>query len=135
MVENQLKSAIQSHFISVSSCMEQLKDVNTKLSQCKETIYSIQDDYKAIAHLENTLSELRNEANKHKQLKSSKENVKNIMNVDELAKQATQYIEQNKLLLAHKCLLDMEKCRNDILEELANPNNKANNVSDIKVTR
>ena len=31
MVENQLKSAIQSHFISVNSCMEQLKDVNNKL--------------------------------------------------------------------------------------------------------
>jgi hypothetical protein len=66
-------------------------------------------------------------------LKSAKENVKNILNVDDLAEQARQHIEENKLLLAHKCLLDMEKCRNDILEELYNPNDKNTNIADIKV--
>ncbi len=76
---------------------------------------------------------MRIEATKHKQLKSAKENVKNILNVDDLAIQAQAYIEQNKLLFAHKCLLDMEKCRNDILEELGPPSEKANNISDIKV--
>ncbi len=28
----------------------------------------------------------------------------------------------------------MEKCRNDILEELGPPNDRANNIADIKVT-
>lgn len=115
-VESQLKSAIQSHFISVNSCMDQLKEVNDNLTEVRHTIYSIQEEYKTISHLENTLSNLRLEATKHKQLKSAKENVKNILNVDDLAKQAHAFIEQNKLLNAHKCLLDMEKCRNDILE-------------------
>lgn len=133
MVENQLKSAIQSHFISINSCMEQLKDVNTNLIGVRDTIYSIQEDYKTISHLENTLGELRKEATKHKQLKSAKENVRNILNVDDLAKQAAKYIDDNKMLLAHKCLLDMEKCRNDILEELGPPSDKAGNIGDIKV--
>lgn len=118
MIENQLKSAIQSHFISVNSCMEQLKDVYNSLIHVKEKIYSIQNEYQQVAPLENTLGQLRLEATKHKQLKSAKENVKNILNVDDLAKQAQEYIENNQLLKAHKCLLDMEKCRNDILEEL-----------------
>lgn len=132
-VESQLKSAIQSHFISVNSCMDQLKEVNDNLTEVRTTIYSIQEEYKTISHLENTLSNLRIEATKHKQLKSAKENVKNILNVDDLAVQAHAYIEQNKLLNAHKCLLDMEKCRNDILEELGPPSDKSNNTSDIKL--
>jgi exocyst complex component 3 len=132
-IENQLKSAIQSHFISVDSCMEQLKDVNKSLTEVRTTIYSIQEEYKTIAHLEETLGELRREANKHKQLKSAKENVKNILNVEDLASQARGHIDANKLLNAHKCLLDMEKCRNDILEELGSPSEKNVNHGDIKL--
>lgn len=113
--------------------MDQLKDVNNSLNDVRTTIYSIQEEYKTISHLENTLSELRKEATKHKQLKSAKENVKNILNVDDLAIQANAYIEQNKLLNAHKCLLDMEKCRNDILEELGSPTDKGYNIADAKV--
>lgn len=133
MIETQLKSAIQSHFISVNSCMEQLRDVNNNLNDVRDSIYSIQEEYKTISHLENTLGELRREATKHKQLKSAKENVKNILNLKDLATQANDYIEKNKLLMAHKCLSDMEKCKNDILEELGTPNSKTANISDIKV--
>ena len=113
--------------------MNQLKDVNNSLNDVRNTIYSIQEEYKTISHLENTLGELRREANKHKQLKSAKDNVKNILNVENLAKQAREYIDKNKLLNAHKCLLDMEKCRNDILEELGSPSDRNVNVADIKV--
>lgn len=133
MIENQLKSAIQSHFISVNSCMDQLNDVKNSLIEVKSTIYSIQEEYKTISHLENTLGELRREATKHKQLKSAKENVQNILNVEDLAKKAHQFIEENKLLFAHKCMFDMEKCRNDILEELGNSSDKNHNIDDIKV--
>ena len=63
--------------------MDQLKDVSHSLTDVKNTIYSIQEEYEKISHLENTLSELRREAAKHKQLKAAKENVKNILNVDE----------------------------------------------------
>lgn len=113
--------------------MEQLKEVNNNLVGVRETIFSIQEDFKTVSHLENTLGELRKEAAKHKQLKSAKENVRNILNVDDLAKQAAKHIEDNKMLLAHKCLLDMEKCRNDILEELGPPSDKAGNIGDIKL--
>lgn len=113
--------------------MDQLKDVNNSLVEVKNTIYSIQEEYKTISHLENTLGELRKEATKHKQLKSAKENVQNILNVEDLAKKSLQHLEENKLLLAHKCLLDMEKCRNDILEELGNPSEKNHNIDDIKL--
>jgi adenylosuccinate synthase len=113
--------------------MEQLKDVNNGLMGVRETMYSIQEDYKTISHLDNTLSELKKEASKHKQLKSAKENVRNLLNANDLAKQAEKYIEDNKMLLAHKCLLDMEKCRNDILEELGPPSDKSANIADIRV--
>ena len=86
MIENQLKSAIQSHFISVNSCMEQLKEVNNNLGDVRSTIFSIQEEYKKISHLEVTLKDLRREANRHRQLKSAKENVKNILEVENLGK-------------------------------------------------
>ena len=133
MIENQLKSAIQSHFISVNSCMEQLKEVNNNLSDVRSTIFSIQEEYKKISHLEVTLKDLRREANRHRQLKSAKENVKNILEVENLAKKASQFVEESKLLDAHKYLLEMEKCRNDILIDLGSPNDKNVNVADIKV--
>ncbi|CAF0747598.1 unnamed protein product [Brachionus calyciflorus] len=133
MIENQLKSAIQSHFISVNSCMDQLKDVNKNMIEVKDTIYSIQEEYKTISHLENTLGELRKEAMKHKQLKSAKENVQNILNVHDLSKKAQQHIDDENILLAHKCIFDMEKCRNDILEELGNTSDKNHNIDDIKL--
>ena len=100
MVETQLKSAIQSHFISVSSCMEQLKEINSNLNEVKTTIYSIQDEYKTIAHLENTLSELRREANKHKQVhsknKQTNKQVKSIFDVDFLIEFFSFYFSSNR---------------------------------------
>jgi capsular polysaccharide biosynthesis protein len=113
--------------------MDQLKDVNKNIGEVKNTIFSIQEEYKTISHLETTLAELRREATKHKQLKSAKENVKNILNVEDLARQANEFIESNKVLSAHKCLLDMEKCRNDILEELGTPSQNNTNIGDIKL--
>lgn len=101
--------------------MDQLRKVNVNLDEVRNTIYSIEDEYKTISHLETTLHELRQEAYRHKQLKSAKENMKNILDVDELAKKAYQHLEKNELLLAHKYLLELEKCRNDILAELGDP--------------
>lgn len=130
-VEQQLKSGIQSHFISVNSCMAQLKDVNQNLENVRNTIYSIEDEYKTISHLETTLHELRQEAYRHKQLKSAKENMKNILDVDDLAQKAYQHLEKSELLFVHKYLLELEKCRNDILMELGDPT--ATNTEDIKL--
>lgn len=133
-VEGQLKSAIQSHFVSINTCMEQLKDVNKRLTEVREALCSIEDDSKTLGNLEKSLYDLRVEAVKFKQLKSANENVANILSVDDLAKQAAQFIDENKILLAHKCLLDIEKCRNDILEDLGPPNDNSANIADIKVT-
>ena len=113
--------------------MDQLKDVNNNLDHVRDTIYSIEDEYKAISHLETTLHELRQEAYRHKQLKSAKENMKNILDVDDLAQKAYHYLEQNQLLMAHKYLSDLEKCRNDILVELGDPTES--NSNDIKVNQ
>ena len=109
----------------------QLQEVSKSLNNVRNTIYSIEEEYKTISHLETTLHELRREAYKHKQLKSAKENMKNIIDVDELAEKTNHYLEQNQILLAHQYLVQIEKCRNDILMELGDPTET--NLSDIKV--
>ena len=126
-----MKSATQLHFISVNSCMLQLQEVSKDLNSVRNTILSIEDEYKTISHLETTLHELKIEAYKHKQLKLAKENMKTIVDADELAEKALQFLEQNKLLPAHQYLVMIEKCRNDILMELGDPT--ATNLGDIKV--
>ena len=108
--------------------MDQLKDIRNSLTDVKTTIFSVQEEYMKISKLETTLSELRKEANRHKQMKAAKENVKNIINVNDLERRAKEHIEKNELLLAHKCVMDLEKCRNDIFEELGD---KSNNMDDI----
>jgi hypothetical protein len=101
--------------------MEQLQDVNVSVDNVKGQVFSIEDEYRTISHLETTLHELRLEANRHKQLKSALENVHNVLGVNELAQKARNFIDapdKPQLLHAHKCLLELEKCRNDILAEL-----------------
>lgn len=134
MVESQLKSAIQSHFISVNSCMQQLNEVNENLIDVREMLCGIHDDYKELSQLESALSELRKEATKFKQFKSAKENVRNLLNVNDLSKQAAKHLQDNRLLLAHNSLLEIERCRNDILVELGPPTDKASSIGDIKAT-
>ena len=113
--------------------MERLRDVNNSMNDIEKTIFEIQDDYKKTFHLEAALSELRKEATKHKQLKAANGNLKNVLNVNDLANEAVAYIQENKLLDAHQCLIYMETSRNAILEALGVPNDRSNNIPDIKV--
>lgn len=133
LVEHQLKSAIQSHFISIDSCMKHLTLINQSIISVRENLLSIEEDHNKISELDRALADLRKEAAKHRQWKSAKENVRNILNVEDLVKQAQAYIDDDKILLAHKCLLDIERCRNDILEELGPPSDKAGNIGEIKL--
>ena len=112
--------------------MMQLQDVNKNLDNVRNTIFSIEDEYKTISHLETTLHELRQEAYRHKQLRAAKENMKNVLDVDELAKKAHEHLEKNEILFAHKYLIELEKCRNDILMELGDPTDT--NKTDIQVS-
>jgi DNA repair exonuclease SbcCD ATPase subunit len=130
-IETQLKTAIQSHFISVSSCMEQLKEVDKGLDEVRANLESIEKEHKSIMKLDSKLSELKREALKHRQLKSAKENVRNILNVQDWLKQASKHLEDDQLLMAHRFMMDLERCRNDILEELQSSNE--NSIDDTKV--
>ncbi len=113
--------------------MDQLRVVNNSMNEIEKTIYEIQEDYKKTYHLETSLSELRREAIKHKQLKAANENLNNVLNINDLVSDAVSYIQENKLLNAHKCLIDMENCRNAIQEEIGVPNDRLINISEIKV--
>ena len=78
----------------------------------EKPVYGI--NYGSVGFLMNTYQE----ENLIDRLKAAKENVKNILSVSDLARQAQEHIDSNRLLEAHQCLLDMETCRNEILEEI-----------------
>lgn len=113
--------------------MKYLRDVESNMDATRDRILSIHNEYGSISSLDSSLDVLRKEAYKHRQLKSAKEHVKSILNVKFLANEANKHIEDNKLLLAHECALEMENCRNDILEMLGLPDEKLKNINDIFV--
>lgn len=113
--------------------MEHLEIVINNTDEIKESINYIHQEYDKISHLERTLSELTKEASKHKQLKSARENVENILNIENLARDAKKHLEENKLLDFHDCLMDMEKCKDELLEELGPADIASNNIADIRL--
>lgn len=113
--------------------MDQLKEVNQSLEQVKSNLVDIEKEQKIVEQLDNKLGELKKEASKHRQFKSAKENVRNLLNVQDWIKQANKHLDDGCLLLAHKYIMDIERCRNDILEELGDPKDNNDNIDDIKV--
>jgi hypothetical protein len=98
--------------------MDNMKEGKNNLNEVKNIIHGIHDEHNTISHLETTLSELRKEADRPKKLKAAKENAKNILSVSDLARHAQEYIDSNRFLEAYQCLLGMETCRNEILEDI-----------------
>lgn len=132
IVESQLRSAIQSHYLGLSSCLSQFGQVMNDVNDIKMTLDLIKEKYRQAQSYDANLGELKRETRKYLQLKAAKENVINIMNVDDLAEKAGDYLTRNKLLDAHNCIADMEKCRDEILEEITN-GSRAHDIGDIRV--
>jgi len=64
------------------------------------------------------LEPVREENIKHSQYATTMENLKNIFNVDICVEKTLQLIEEDNLLNAHQCLVELENSRDDLLYEL-----------------
>lgn len=117
----------------VSSCFNEFENIKKNAEMLRKSLIIIQEEYEKVSHLESAFRDLTNEAIKHKQLLSAKENVENVLSIDDLIELAYDNMKENRPLDAHKCLTDIEKSRDAILEEISTPRVDLNNFSDIKL--
>ena len=102
------------------------------VNDIKMTLDLVKEKYKQAQSYDANLGDLKRETRKYLQLKAANENIMNIINVDDLADKAGEYLTRDKLLDAHNCIADMEKCRDEILEEITN-GSRAHDIGDIRV--
>lgn len=116
--ESQLKSALTQQLNSVGSGLENLKSSLESAVDVEERIKNIQELIKQVPKLSDELDPVREENTKYSQYVTAMENLKHIFTVQSSVEKAMAWIEDDKLLLAHQCLSDLENSRDDLLFEL-----------------
>lgn len=86
--------------------------------EVEERMLNMQELIQAVPKLSNDLEIVREENAKHSQYVTAMENLKHIFTVQSSVEKAMAWIEEDKLLLAHQCLSDLENSRDDLLFEL-----------------
>lgn len=124
---------MSAHYECVGLCFDELKCAEKNVGELSKMLDNIKEEYEKISHLEAGLRDLTNESNKHKQFKSAKKNLHNILSIDDLVELATDHLKENKLLDAHYCLSSIDRSRDVILEEISLPKVDFNNIGDIKL--
>lgn len=117
-VEAMLKTAMQSQLDGVRSGLNQLQTALVDIHEIKQNLQSIEEHLQGIPALSEKLSSVREENIKHSQYAAAMENLKHIFTVPESVEKTQTWINDGKLLHAHKCLSDLENSRDDLLFEL-----------------
>ncbi|XP_064652191.1 exocyst complex component 3-like [Lineus longissimus] len=117
-VEAMLKTAVQSQLDGVRAGLTQLQTALVDVKEIKESLEDVDESYKLIFGLSDKLEAVKSENSRHSQLVAARENMKHIFTVPEMVKKTQDYINDGKLLHAHKYLTDIEASRDDLLFEL-----------------
>ncbi|CRK86149.1 CLUMA_CG000126, isoform A [Clunio marinus] len=116
--ETLLKSALNQQLNSVGSGLEQLKLNLSDAKEVEERIKNIQQLIENVPNLADRLEPVKEENTKYSQYVTAMENLKHIFTVQASVEKALDWIKEDKLLLAHQCLSDLENSRDDLLFEL-----------------
>ncbi|XP_072042322.1 exocyst complex component 3-like isoform X2 [Amphiura filiformis] len=117
-VEARLKTAMQSQLDGVRTGLTQLQSALATIKEVRSWVKEVDSKYLECAELSSKLGEVKEVANRHSQLAAAVENLKHIFTVPENVKKTERFIEEEKLLLAHKGLMELESSRDDLLYEL-----------------
>lgn len=114
-VEAMLKTAVQSQLDGVRTGLNQLQSALQDVYQIKQSLDEIEENYRKIEPLHQSLHRLKEENNTFCQLSAAQENLKHIFTVPEMVKKTKEFIIDGKLLQAHKLLTDLESSRDELL--------------------
>lgn len=116
--ENQLKKNMQMKLDDVRSGLTQLKSSLNDVKDIDSSMKNIQLLLKNVPDTYDSLELVREENAKHSQYVTAMENLKHIFTVQTSVAKAMKWIEEDKLLMVHQCLSDLENSRDDLLFEL-----------------
>ncbi|XP_033640701.1 exocyst complex component 3-like [Asterias rubens] len=117
-VEARLKTAMQSQLDGVRTGLTQLQSALSGIRDVRKWIQEVDGKYRECAELSSKLGEVKDVAQQHSQLAAAVENLKHIFTVPENICKTEKYISDEKLLAAHKGLMELESSRDDLLYEL-----------------
>ncbi|XP_054753696.2 exocyst complex component 3-like [Lytechinus pictus] len=117
-VEARLKTAMQSQLDGVRTGLTQLSSALNGVKEIRTWVLEVDAKYRECAELTSTLGEVKEVASQHSQLAAAVENLKHIFTVPENVKKTEMYIQEERLLHAHKGLMELESSRDDLLYEL-----------------
>ncbi|XP_038051319.1 exocyst complex component 3-like [Patiria miniata] len=117
-VEARLKTAMQSQLDGVRTGLTQLQSALAGIREVRTWIQEVDGKYRECAELSSKLGEVKEVAQQHSQLAAAVENLKHIFTVPENIVKTEKYINEERLLAAHKGLMELESSRDDLLYEL-----------------
>ncbi|XP_070533442.1 exocyst complex component 3-like [Ptychodera flava] len=117
-VEARLKTAVQSQLDGVRTGLGQLQSALEDIKEIRQSLKEVDEMYRSCEKVHSKLAEVKTQGAEHSQLAAAVENLKHIFTVPESVAKTEDLIEDGKLLLAHKSLMDLETSRDDLLFEL-----------------
>ncbi|XP_076811324.1 exocyst complex component 3-like isoform X1 [Clavelina lepadiformis] len=116
-VEARLKAAVQSQLDGVKTGLSQMTEALNEVREIKENMISVDEMYSNCGALSDKMRDIKDISAQHRQLAAAMENLKHLFGVPEEVAKARDLMKDDKLLLAHKSLTDLETSRDDLLSE------------------
>uniref|UniRef100_A0ABM0N1G4 Exocyst complex component 3-like n=1 Tax=Saccoglossus kowalevskii TaxID=10224 RepID=A0ABM0N1G4_SACKO len=117
-VEARLKTAVQSQLDGVRTGLTKLQSALEEIQEIRQSLKEVDEMYTACEEVNAKLEEVKTVGAEHSQLAAAVENLKHIFTVPESVEKTRFLIDEEKYLNAHKCLMDLENSRDDLLFEL-----------------
>ncbi|CAJ0950750.1 unnamed protein product, partial [Mesorhabditis belari] len=117
-VEAMLRTGVHSQLEGVRTAIQQLHTAHDDILTIEKELSTIRDRLGPFPALKARMSALRDANILHGQYAAAMENMKHIYNFNETVRAVEKAISNNKLLVAHKNIMDLELARDELLFEL-----------------
>nr|CDJ80554.1 C. briggsae CBR-SEC-6 protein [Haemonchus contortus] len=117
-VEAMLRTGVQSQLEGIRTAIAHLHTAAEDISSIETGIAAIRHRLTPFPQLREKMRELRDANARHGQYAAAMENLKHIFNITKTIQDTKVALDQGKLLVAHKNIMDLELARDELLFEV-----------------
>ncbi|WKX93298.1 hypothetical protein Q1695_010944 [Nippostrongylus brasiliensis] len=121
-VEAMLRTGVQSQLEGIRTAIAHLHTAAEDISSIETGIAAIRHRLTPFPQLREKMKELRDANARHGQYAAAMENLKHIFNISRSIQETKTALDQGKLLVAHKNIMDLELARDELLFEVHKSN-------------
>ncbi|KAJ1357703.1 Exocyst complex component S6 [Parelaphostrongylus tenuis] len=121
-VEAMLRTGVQSQLEGIRSAVAHLHTAAEDINSIEAGIAAIHQRLTPFPQLREKMRELRDANARHGQYAAAMENLKHIFNINRTIHDTKLALDQGKLLVAHKSIMDLELARDELLFEVYKSN-------------